>query len=126
MTKTPQVLIVDDDSIMRSMLEFAVKGYGYETVGEAEDGEAAVELYDLNRPDLVLLDVKLPKMDGVEALKRIRALDANAYVVMMTSVDDPDTIEACMIAGARDYLRKESPGGELADRLDRHLMRVKG
>lgn len=124
MAENTRVLIVDDDSIMRSIIEFAVKEYGCEVVGVAEDGAVAVDLFDRTRPDFVMLDINLPKMNGVDVLRRIREIEPNAYVVMMTSVDQEDVIEECLIAGARDYIRKDLSGDEIATRLDRHLTRL--
>ena len=121
-----RVLVVEDEDIMRSILGYAVKELGCELVGEALDGEQALELFAELEPDLVLLDIHLPKLDGVQVLEKMRTANPDAYIVMLTAMSDEDTIEDCLVAGARDYLRKDWPGEELASRLTRHVERLKG
>lgn len=121
-----RVLVVEDESIMRSIIGYALKELGCDVVGEALDGEQALELFVQMKPDLVLLDIHLPRRDGIEVLRKMREAQRDAYIVMLTAMSDEGTIEDCLLAGARDYLRKDRPSEELASRLTRHVNRLKG
>ena len=118
-------ILVEDQELVRKMLTQALSVLGCEVVGEAEDGLAAVELFTRNRPDLVLMNIRMPRADGVEALTAIRREDPDAYVIMVTSVDEEETVENCMIAGARDFIRKDAPVEKTVARLERHVSRLR-
>ncbi|MES1167781.1 MAG: response regulator, partial [Oleiharenicola lentus] len=77
------------------------------------NGAEAVELYKLHQPDLVLLDVNMPILDGVQALGQIKAFDPDAVVVMLTSLANRQTVEECVRLGAADYIRKDTPRDEM-------------
>ena len=77
-----KVLIVDDAAFMRMMLKDILTKNGYEVVGEAENGAKAVEKYKEVTPDLVTMDITMPEMDGISALKNIRSIDSNAKVIL--------------------------------------------
>ena len=81
-----KVLIVDDAAFMRMMLKDILTKNGYEVVGEAENGAKAVEKYKEVTPDLVTMDITMPEMDGISALKNIRSIDSNAKVVMCSAM----------------------------------------
>ena len=76
------ILICDDAAFMRMMIKDILTKNGYNIVGEAENGAKAVEKYAELKPDLVLMDITMPEMDGIEALKKIKAADANASIIM--------------------------------------------
>lgn len=76
------ILICDDAAFMRMMIKDILVKNGYNIAGEAENGVKAVEKYQETKPDLVLMDITMPEMDGIQALKKIKAIDANASVVM--------------------------------------------
>ena len=118
------VIIIDDDDLMRRAVRAALSSFNCVVVGETFDGEDGLKLYEEMKPDLVLLDIRMPKMDGLEALKKISELNKDAYVVMMTFMDDDSLVQECMIAGAKDYLRKEMPLKEMVARLERHINRL--
>ncbi len=100
-----KVLVVDDSASVRSRVAKYVLGLGHE-VEEAEDGEKAVAKFDEWSPDLVLLDITMPIMGGMEALRLIRKHDANATVVMVTAVADQRTVMEALRDGASDFVPK--------------------
>ncbi|TDB87975.1 response regulator transcription factor [Actinomadura sp. 7K534] len=97
----PRVVVVDDNVVVRSGLVSLVEASGAEVVGEAGDGRTAIELVDRLRPDLVLLDVQMPLMDGVTAAQ---ILSARTRVIMLTYTDDPKVVRAAIGNGAVGYL----------------------
>jgi two-component system chemotaxis response regulator CheY len=101
-----RVLVVDDAAFMRMMIKDILTKNGYEVVGEAADGAQAVERYQELRPDLVTLDITMPEMDGIEALKRIRALDPNARVIMCSAMGQQAMVIDAIQAGAKDFIVK--------------------
>ena len=107
MEKTPTVLLVDDEYHARLMMNHILEKLDWEVVAEAEDGRQALEMYRLHRPDVVLMDVIMPVMDGIQTLKAIITEFPDAVVVILTSLDDPDVVQECMDAGAANFLRKD-------------------
>ncbi len=101
-----RVLVVDDAAFMRMMIKDILTKNGYEVVGEAADGAQAVERYQELRPDLVTLDITMPEMDGIEALKRIRAIDPNARVIMCSAMGQQAMVIDAIQAGAKDFVVK--------------------
>ena len=117
MNFTGKVLITDDEAHIRKFVSLVVKRLGAPVVLEATNGQEAVEIYQREKPDLVLLDVNMPILDGVGALTRIRELDPAALVVMLTSLTNRQTVETCARLGALDYLRKDIPRDEMIAQL---------
>ena len=101
-----RVLIVDDALIMRRRIAEIATRSGWLVAGEAGDGEEAVKLYRETRPDLVTLDIVMPGMDGVKALREIRSLDPEARVVMVTAVNQKEKLAECIGLGAMDFIIK--------------------
>ena len=101
-----KVLIVDDAAFMRMMLKDILTKNGYEVVGEAENGAKAVEKYKEVTPDLVTMDITMPEMDGISALKNIRNIDSNAKVVMCSAMGQQAMVIEAIQAGARDFIVK--------------------
>lgn len=122
--KAVTAIVVDDDELMRRAVRAALISLDCEVVGETYDGEEALDLYRETKPDLVLLDIRMPKMDGLEVLTKLSETGEDAYVVMMTFMDDDDLVEDCMIAGAKDYLRKDMSLKEMINRIERHVLRI--
>ncbi|AGA24757.1 response regulator [Singulisphaera acidiphila] len=101
-----RLLVVDDALLMRKMICDVAVEAGWEVAGEARDGTEAVELYARLRPDLVTMDVVMPKMGGLEALRQIRAADPGAQVVMVTALDQKQTLMESIRDGAIDFIVK--------------------
>jgi two-component system chemotaxis response regulator CheY len=100
-----KIMIVDDAQFMRLRVAKLLSQHGYEII-EAADGEAAVKTYRQIRPDLVLLDITMPHMDGLTALTEICDLDPKAKVVMLTALGQQSVVLQAMQAGAKDFLVK--------------------
>ena len=101
-----QVLIVDDASFMRMMIKDILTKNGYEVAGEAENGNKALEKYKELKPDLVLMDITMPEVDGIAALKNIRKEDGNAKVVMCSAMGQQNMVIEAIQSGARDFIVK--------------------
>jgi len=100
------VLVVDDAMFMRATLKKLLTEAGFEVSGEAENGQAAVERYQELKPDVVMMDITMPEMDGLTALKEIMKIDAGARVVMCTALGQERTVMEAIQAGAKDYIVK--------------------
>jgi len=100
------VLVVDDAMFMRTMLKRLLTEAGFEVAGEAENGQMAVERYQELKPDVVMMDITMPKMDGLEALKEIMKIDPEAKVVMCTALGQERTVMEAVQTGAKDYIIK--------------------
>lgn len=101
-----RILLVDDAAFMRMMLKDILTKNGYEVVGEAENGNKAIEKYGELKPDLVTMDITMPEMDGLAALKAIKAADANAKVVMCSAMGQQAMVIESIQAGAKDFIVK--------------------
>ncbi|MEB3196193.1 MAG: response regulator [Candidatus Sericytochromatia bacterium] len=101
-----RVLICDDAGFMRTLLRDILTSEGFEVVGEAIDGAMGVLLYEEYRPDLVTMDVNMPKLDGRDALESILKRDPNARVIMVTTAGQDEIIKRTLLAGARDFIIK--------------------
>ena len=101
-----RILITDDALFMRATLKNILTQNGFEVVGEASNGAESVELYKELKPDLVTMDITMPEMDGVAALKEIRAIDPHANVLMCTALVHKTQVVDAIQAGARDFILK--------------------
>ena len=100
------VLICDDAAFMRVMIKDILTKNGYDVAGEAENGLKAVEKYNETKPDLVMMDITMPEMDGIQALKKIKAIDANASVVMCSAMGQQAMVIEAIQSGAKDFIVK--------------------
>lgn len=105
-TAKPRLLVVDDALIMRTMIKDLARQAGWEIAGEATTGAEAVTRYRELKPDLVTLDIVMPEMDGVEALRTIRGEDPAARVVMVSAIDQRAKLTECIQLGAHDFIVK--------------------
>jgi len=101
-----RVLVVDDAAFMRMMIKDILRKGGYEVVGEAEDGAKAIEKYKELQPDLVTMDITMPDMDGIAAVKEIRKIDPNALIIMCSAMGQQAMVIDAIQAGARDFVVK--------------------
>lgn len=101
-----RILIADDNAFMRMTLRRLLEQYGYQVVGEAEDGADAVRKYTKLKPDLVILDITMPEMNGLAALKAILKLDPAANVIMCSAMGQKSMVVEALTAGAKDFVVK--------------------
>ena len=112
---TIRVLLADDHRMLREGLSRSLTQQGFEIVGEAENGEEAVQMAAALLPDVVLMDVSMPEMDGVEATRLIRATGTATQVIMLTMHADKEVLAEAIRAGASGYLVKDCSTDEVAD-----------
>lgn len=101
-----RVLIVDDAAFMRMMIKDILEKNGFEVVGEANNGLKAVEFYKKEKPDIVTMDITMPDMDGIGAVKEIKAFDPNAKVIMCSAMGQQGMVMDAIRAGAKDFIVK--------------------
>jgi len=108
-----RVLVADDEGHIRSLINLILTSLGAEVVAEASDGEQALRLYKEHRPDMAILDINMPKLDGISVLKEVMALEPKTLVVMLTSLNSLDTAKECIENGAWNYILKNTTAEEL-------------
>ncbi|GAB2861464.1 response regulator transcription factor [Actinoallomurus bryophytorum] len=114
-----RVLVVDDQTVVRDGLVLLLGLLpGLEVVGSASDGEEAVRLVSESNPDVVLMDLRMPRVDGVEATRRIKAEHPSVQIVVLTTFSDDESVFAALQAGARGYLTKDAGAEEIARAID--------
>jgi DNA-binding NarL/FixJ family response regulator len=115
MTEAIRVLVVDDQTLVRSGLRLVLQGReGIEVVGEAATGEEALRAARRLRPDVVLMDVRMPAMDGIEATRRVLAENSDCRVIVLTTFDIDEYVYGAIAAGASGFLLKDVTGDQLA------------
>ncbi len=111
------ILLVDDEAHIRKFIGLVLKQFSIPKLLEASNGEEAIALYKEHKPDLVLLDVNMPKLGGLETLKQLHEIDPECAVIMLTSLATRQTIEEASELGALNYIRKDTPKEEIAKAL---------
>ena len=117
-----KVLIVDDAAFMRMMIKDILQKNGFEVIGEGSNGIEAVNLYKKERPDVVTMDITMPDMDGIEAVKEIRAFDPSAKVIMCSAMGQQSMVMDAIKSGAKDFIVKPFQ----ADRVLEAIRKVVG
>jgi len=116
------ILLVDDEAHIRKFISLLLRHLGVTRIFEAHNGVEAIEVYKKESPDLVMLDVNMPAMDGIETLRALKALNPDCVVVMLTSLANRQTIDEAAALGAANYIRKDAPpediGRALSDTID--------
>lgn len=115
-----RVLVTDDAAFMRMQLRDIISKAGHEVVGDAENGKVAIEKYKELRPDLVTMDITMPEMNGVDAVKEIKKVDPNAKIIMCSAMGQQRMVVEAIQAGAKDFLVKPFS----ADRIEEALRKV--
>jgi len=116
-----RILIVDDVAFMRMMIKDILSKNGFEVVGEAENGAVAVEKYSELKPDLVTMDITMPEMDGIEALKKIKQSDPGARIVMCSVMGQQAMVVEAIQAGARDFIVKPFQADRVLEAVSKAL-----
>ncbi|MCL6586422.1 MAG: response regulator [Anoxybacillus sp.] len=117
-----KVLIIDDAKFMRMTLSNILKKANHEIVGEGENGKEAVELYRTLQPDVVTLDITMPVMNGIEAVKAIKKFDPHAKIVMCSAMGQQKMVVEAIEAGAVDFIVKPFEENRVIEALSRALM----
>lgn len=116
-----RILIVDDAAFMRMMIRDILSKNGYEVVGEAQDGAQAIEKFKELNPDLITMDITMPEMDGITALKEIRKLDTNAKVIMCSAMGQQAMVIDAIQAGAKDFIVKPFQADRVIEAIKKTL-----
>ncbi|MBZ4645872.1 MAG: two-component system, chemotaxis family, chemotaxis protein CheY [Petroclostridium sp.] len=101
-----KILIVDDAAFMRMMIKDILTKNGFEVVGEAENGAKAIEKYKELNPDLVIMDITMPEVDGIQAVREIKKLDGDSKIIMCSAMGQQAMVIESIQAGARDFVVK--------------------
>ncbi|MDP3068827.1 MAG: response regulator transcription factor [Opitutaceae bacterium] len=117
MTFTGTILVVDDEPHIRKFVSLILKQLGHRSILEAGNGEEALVIYEREKPALVLMDVNMPILDGIQTLERLKQFDPEAVVIMLTSLVNRETIERALHLGAVNYIRKDTPKEEIGEAL---------
>jgi DNA-binding NarL/FixJ family response regulator len=118
LTEPIKILVIEDHNVVRQGLVALIKTVSdMIVVAEAADGAEAIELFRKHRPDVTLMDLRLPRMNGVDAIKRIREEFSSARIIVLTTFDGDENIFRALQAGARGYLLKDMFGDELMDAI---------
>lgn len=116
-----KVLIVDDAAFMRMMVKDILTKNGFEVVGEASNGFKAIELYKQERPDVVTMDITMPEMDGIEAVKAIKSFDPSAKIIMCSAMGQQSMVMDAIKAGARDFIVKPFQADRVLEAINKVL-----
>ena len=116
-----RILIVDDAASMRMMIRDILTKNGYEVCGEANDGAQAIEKFKEVRPDLITMDITMPEMDGIAALKEIKKIDPSAKVIMCSAMGQQAMVIDAIQAGAKDFIVKPFQADRVIEAIKKTL-----
>lgn len=114
-----KVLIIDDAAFMRLTIRTMLEKNGFEIVGEAENGRMGVKKYMELQPDLVTMDITMPDMTGIEALKKIREYASNAKIIMITAMGQESMVREAVMSGAKSFIVKPFKEDQLVQTLNK-------
>lgn len=116
-----KVLVVDDEAHIRKFVSMMLQSLGEPVVLQAASGTEALQVYEREKPNLVLLDVNMPRVDGLQTLRNLKRIDPKCSVFMLTSLVNRQTVEECLQLGALGYLRKDNPPDEMMVQLNKMI-----
>lgn len=116
-----KILVVDDTAFMRMVMKEMLEKNGHEVIGEAENGVEAVELYNRLRPDLVTMDITMPVMEGIDAVRQIKRCDPQAKIIMCSAMGQQQMVISAIKAGAKDFIVKPFQSERVLLAIDRAL-----
>lgn len=116
-----RILIVDDAAFMRMMIKDILTKNNFEVVGEAADGAQAIEKYAELKPDLVTMDITMPEMDGIQALKAIKQNDPSAKIIMCSAMGQQAMVIDAISAGAKDFIVKPFQADRVVEAIEKAL-----
>ncbi|MBD8068288.1 response regulator [Bacillus sp. PS06] len=116
-----KILIVDDAAFMRMMIKDILSKNGFDVVAEAADGAQAVAKYQEHQPDLVTMDITMPEMDGITALKEIKKMNPNAKVIMCSAMGQQAMVIDAIQAGAKDFIVKPFQADRVLEAINKTL-----
>jgi len=113
------IMIVDDNDMMRSILRGMLRGELYDVIGEARNGQSAVEMAERLKPDIICMDVLMPELDGIGAMAQIKAQRAESTFIMITANADPETVQQAIENGASGFIIKPFNAARVLDTLEK-------
>jgi two-component system, chemotaxis family, chemotaxis protein CheY len=116
-----RILIVDDAAFMRMMIRDILSKNGYDVCGEANDGQQAIEKFKELKPDLITMDITMPEMDGIQALKEIKKIEPNAKVIMCSAMGQQAMVIDAIQAGAKDFIVKPFQADRVIEAIKKTL-----
>jgi len=119
------VMIVDDNDMMRAILRGLLRGDDYEVIGEARNGNIAIEMAERLKPDVICMDVMMPEKNGLEAMAEIKASRPETEFVMITGNTDPDTVQEAIMNGAGGFIVKPFNAARVLDTLQKVAARLR-
>lgn len=119
------VVIAEDNDMMRAILRSMLRGEHYNVIGEASNGQTAVDMVKNLKPDLVCMDVVMPEKNGIEALAEIKALNRNTKVIMVTGNSDQETVQESIQNGASGFIIKPFNTARVLDTLDKVCSKIR-
>lgn len=115
------ILVTDDAAFMRMQLKDILTKLGHEVVGEAENGQVSIEKYKELQPDVVTMDITMPELNGVDALKEIKSFDGNAVVIMCSAMGQQSMVLEAIQSGAKDFIVKPFSADRIQEALEKVL-----
>lgn len=116
-----KILIVDDSPQIRKSLRSILERNNYEVVGEADSGTEAIKQYNLLSPDIIMLDIIMPRLGGIETLRMLHSINKDIKIIMVSALDSVDRVKECLKAGARHYILKPFEEEKIVDIIKKVL-----